>query len=48
MIKTDELEKFQDNNKDFGIVGVIRTLYPKIEIKVLLDLTAKDDTYEVV
>ena len=28
------LEKFKKNNEDFDVMGVVRTLYPDIEIKM--------------
>lgn len=34
MIKESLIQKFQQNNKESDIMGVVRTLYPNIEVSI--------------
>jgi uncharacterized protein (DUF736 family) len=34
MIKESLIQEFQKNNKESDIMGVIRTLYPNIEVSI--------------
>lgn len=36
MIKEKTLKSFKQGNKGYDVIGVIRTMYPKLEVEAIL------------